>query len=122
VPALRDIAGSMVAPGKGVLAADESIATMSKRLVAAGVPAGRLRLLYEANPVSFIIEQAGGLASTAHERMMEVAPDGLHQRVPFIFGSRREVERIEQYHRDHRQAAKLPFDSSLFNTRSLFSD
>ncbi|HYZ57123.1 MAG TPA: class 1 fructose-bisphosphatase [Streptosporangiaceae bacterium] len=84
--------------------------------------AGRLRLLYEASPVSFIIEQAGGLASTAHERVMEVTPSGLHQRVPFIFGSRREVERIEQYHRDHLQPAELAFDSSLFNTRSLFRD
>jgi fructose-1,6-bisphosphatase len=82
--------------------------------------AGRLRLLYEANPVSFIIEQAGGLASTGHERVMEVMPGGLHQRVPFIFGSRREVERIEQYHRDHLEPAELPFDASLFNSRSLF--
>ena len=84
--------------------------------------AGRLRLLYEANPISFIIEQAGGLASTAGERVMEVTPGSLHQRVPFIFGSRREVERIEQYHRDHLAPAELPFDSSLFNTRSLFRD
>ena len=84
--------------------------------------AGRLRLLYEANPISFIIVQAGGMASTAHGRVMEVTPGGLHQRVPFIFGSRREVERIEQYHRDHLQPAELPFDSSLFNTRSLFRE
>lgn len=82
--------------------------------------AGRLRLLHEASPVSFIIEQAAGLASTGHERVMAVTPGGLHQRVPFIFGSRREVERIEQYHRDHLEPADLPFDASLFNTRSLF--
>ena len=84
--------------------------------------AGRLRLLYEASPVSFIIEQAGGMASTGHERVMEMTPDSLHQRMPFIFGSRREVERIEQYHREHLEPTDLPFDSSLFNTRSLFRD
>jgi fructose-1,6-bisphosphatase len=83
---------------------------------------GRLRLLYEANPVSFIIEQAGGLASTGHERVMGLTPAGLHQRVPLIFGSRCEVERIERYHRDHLQPVEPPFDASLFNTRSLFRD
>ncbi len=81
---------------------------------------GRLRLLYEANPISFIIEQAGGLASTGHERVMDVTPSSLHQRVPLIFGSRHEVERIDQYHRDHVEPSDNPFDSSLFNTRSLF--
>jgi hypothetical protein len=54
--------------------------------------------------------------------MVEVAPGSLHRRTPFIFGFRREVERIEQYHRDHLQPAELPFHSSLFSTRSLFSD
>ncbi len=61
---------------------------------------GRLRLLYECNPVSFIVEQAGGAASTGQERVMEIQPASLHQRVPLIFGSRSEVERIERYHRD----------------------
>lgn len=82
--------------------------------------AGRLRLLYEANPVAFIIEQAGGAASTGHERVLELRPDGLHQRVPFVFGSRREVERIEQYHHEHLEPGKQAYDASLFNTRSLF--
>jgi fructose-1,6-bisphosphatase I/sedoheptulose-1,7-bisphosphatase len=63
---------------------------------------GRLRLLYECNPVAFIIEQAGGAASTGRGRIFERQPESLHQRVPFIFGSREEVERIEAY---HRQAA-----------------
>ena len=49
---------------------------------------GRLRLLYEANPMAFIVEQAGGAASTGRERILEVAPDGLHQRVPVILGSK----------------------------------
>jgi fructose-1,6-bisphosphatase I/sedoheptulose-1,7-bisphosphatase len=84
---------------------------------------GRLRLMYEANPIAFLIEQAGGLASTGRSRLMEVQPTELHQRVPLIFGSRAEVERIEQYHRDHRDHGELDnFDSSLFNTRSLFRE
>ena len=80
---------------------------------------GRLRLMYECNPIAFIVEQAGGGATTGHERVMECQPRDLHQRAPLIFGSRNEVERIERYHRD--QADHGPsFDDSLFNTRSLF--
>lgn len=83
--------------------------------------AGRLRLLYEGNPIAFLIEQAGGLASTGRGRVMEVQPKDLHERVPLIFGSRHEVERIEQYHREHAEARDGDeFDTSLFNTRSLF--
>jgi fructose-1,6-bisphosphatase I len=59
---------------------------------------GRLRLLYEANPMSFIIEQAGGLSSTGYQRIMELEPTDLHQRVPVIMGSKNEVERLVQYH------------------------
>ncbi len=59
---------------------------------------GRLRLLYEANPVAFLVEQAGGLASTGRGRILEVSPTGLHQRVGLVFGSREEVARIEDYH------------------------
>ena len=62
--------------------------------------AGKLRLLYEANPMSFIVEQAGGAASTGHERIMEIKPSGLHQRVPVILGSKNEVERIARYHKE----------------------
>ncbi|MDA8361944.1 MAG: class 1 fructose-bisphosphatase [Gammaproteobacteria bacterium] len=61
--------------------------------------AGKLRLLYEANPMSFIVEQAGGLSSTGRERIMDIKPGGLHQRVPVILGSRNEVERLIAYHR-----------------------
>jgi fructose-1,6-bisphosphatase I len=60
--------------------------------------AGRLRLLYEANPMAFIIEQAGGLCTTGTERILEIKPTGIHQRVPLIFGSKNEVERIISYH------------------------
>lgn len=55
---------------------------------------GRLRLLYEANPMSFIVEQAGGLATTGRERVLEIKPSGPHQRVPVILGSREEVQRV----------------------------
>lgn len=59
---------------------------------------GKLRLMYEANPMSFIVEQAGGMASTAYERIMEIQPSDLHQRVPVVMGSRNEVERVVSYH------------------------
>jgi len=62
---------------------------------------GRLRLLYEANPMSFIIEQAGGMASTGRERILDVAPSGLHQRVPVIIGARNEVETLVRYHAEY---------------------
>jgi fructose-1,6-bisphosphatase I len=59
---------------------------------------GKLRLMYEANPMGFVIEQAGGACSTGRERIMEIAPTGLHQRVPVILGSKNEVERVVSYH------------------------
>src|SRR5487761_2017679 len=59
---------------------------------------GKLRLMYEANPMSFIVEQAGGASSTGRERIMELKPTGLHQRVPVILGSKKEVERVVGYH------------------------
>jgi fructose-1,6-bisphosphatase I len=60
---------------------------------------GRLRLMYEANPMAFIIEQAGGAATNGHERILDVQPTKLHQRVGVILGSRNEVERVTGYHR-----------------------
>ena len=60
---------------------------------------GKLRLLYEGNPMAMLVEQAGGLASTGYERIMEVMPNGdPHQRVAVIMGSKREVELIVSYH------------------------
>src|SRR5688572_10676553 len=61
---------------------------------------GRLRLLYEANPVGFVMEQAGGRASTGRQPMLDVRPSELHQRIGLVFGSKNEVERIERYHRE----------------------
>ena len=78
---------------------------------------GRLRLLFEANPVAFLIEQAGGLASTGRGRVLDITPEDLHQRIPFVFGVREEVERIERYHRDH---AVVKDDAPLYSTRGLF--
>ena len=60
--------------------------------------AGKLRLMYEANPMSFIIEQAGGMSHTGHQRIMEVEATDLHQRVPVILGSRNEVLKVVEYH------------------------
>jgi fructose-1,6-bisphosphatase I len=58
---------------------------------------GKLRLMYEANPMSFIIEQAGGAATTGLQRILEVKPSGIHQRVPVMMGCKREVERVIKY-------------------------
>jgi fructose-1,6-bisphosphatase len=82
---------------------------------------GRLRLMYEANPMSMLIEQAGGLASTGRGRILEVQPEKLHQRVPVIVGSREEVERVERYHQDYDRGEDQPFHSPLFGERSLFA-
>jgi fructose-1,6-bisphosphatase I / sedoheptulose-1,7-bisphosphatase len=81
---------------------------------------GRLRLLYEANPISLLIEQAGGRATTGRGRLLEVIPESLHQRVPLILGSHNEVERIERYHAEHASGTDRPFSSPLFNERSMF--
>jgi fructose-1,6-bisphosphatase I len=62
----------------------------------------KLRLMYEANPMAFIVEQAGGACSTGRERMLDIKPRGLHQRVPVILGSKHEVERIVSYHQEHQ--------------------
>jgi len=82
---------------------------------------GRLRLLYEANPMAFLVEQAGGAASTGRARILEVVPQDLHQRAPVILGSTQEVERIARYHDEHHRGVDQPFTSPLFNTRSLFT-
>ncbi|PPD50596.1 MAG: class 1 fructose-bisphosphatase [Methylobacter sp.] len=58
----------------------------------------KLRIMYEANPMAFIIEQAGGLCTTGYERILNIQPSGIHQRVPVILGSKKEVERILAYH------------------------
>ena len=59
---------------------------------------GKLRLMYEANPMAFIVEQAGGAASTGRRRILDIQPAALHQRVPVVLGSREEVAELERYH------------------------
>ena len=59
---------------------------------------GKLRLLYEANPMSFIVEQAGGAASTGRGRILDIVPTALHQRVPVILGAHNEVALLDSYH------------------------
>jgi fructose-1,6-bisphosphatase I/sedoheptulose-1,7-bisphosphatase/fructose-1,6-bisphosphatase I len=83
---------------------------------------GRLRLLYEANPMAMLVEQAGGAASTGRGRILDVMPAALHQRVPVILGSKNEVERLERYHNEYDAGTDRPFDSPLFAERSLFRD
>ena len=61
---------------------------------------GKLRLMYEANPMGYIVEQAGGECSTGRERILDIVPDSIHQRVPVILGSKNEVERVVAYHLD----------------------
>ena len=60
--------------------------------------AGKLRLMYEANPMAFIVEQAGGTATNGVQRILDIQPTGLHQRVPVFLGSKNEVDRVTGYH------------------------
>jgi len=78
---------------------------------------GRLRLIYEANPIAFLMEQANGQGSTGRERILDLVPRLLHERVPFVFGARQEVERIERYHLGGSPTAEA---SPLFGQRGLF--
>ncbi|MEB0135883.1 class 1 fructose-bisphosphatase [Actimicrobium sp. CCC2.4] len=61
---------------------------------------GKLRLMYEANPMAFIVEQAGGAATDGHGRILDIQPEKLHQRVPVFLGSKNEVERVTAYHKE----------------------
>jgi fructose-1,6-bisphosphatase I/sedoheptulose-1,7-bisphosphatase len=81
---------------------------------------GRLRLLYEANPIGYVMEQAGGRASTGRLPVLDVQPEALHQRIGLVFGSKAEVERIERYHQECDAGTDKPYVSPLFNERSLF--
>ena len=81
----------------------------------------RLRLMYEANPMAMIVEQAGGRASTGRGRILEVSPTSIHQRVPVILGSRAEVDRLDRYHAEFDRGEDPVFRTPLFNVRSLFT-
>lgn len=79
---------------------------------------GRLRLTYEAHPVAFIMEQAGGAASTGRERILDLAAHNLHQRVPLIMGSHHEVRRVAELHCDPLLVASV--SAPLFARRGFF--
>ncbi len=72
-------------------------------------PHGKLRLMYEANPMAFLIEQAGGKASNGLNRILEITPEDIHQRVPLIIGSSEMVELVEKFLRQHHSAATLEY-------------
>lgn len=58
---------------------------------------GKIRLMYECNPLSFIVEQAGGKASTGYKRVLEIQPEKIHQRIPIVMGSKNMVEKVEEF-------------------------
>jgi len=82
-----------------------------------GYSNGRLRLVYEANPIAMLIEQAGGAATDGTNPIMDLLPSSLHQRTPLVFGAAREVARIGRYHTDPSVIAER---SPLFGNRGLF--
>jgi fructose-1,6-bisphosphatase I len=77
---------------------------------------GHLRLIYEANPVAWLIEQAGGSATDGYRRILDLMPERLHQRTPFVFGSHEEVARVARYQSPRGAVERSP----LFNERGLF--
>lgn len=79
---------------------------------------GRLRLVYEAHPIAFVVEQAGGVASTGRERILDLAAYSLHQRVPLVMGSSGDVRRVEELHCDPLPAAGI--SAPLFAQRGFF--
>ncbi|MBZ8134041.1 class 1 fructose-bisphosphatase [Afifella sp. IM 167] len=82
-----------------------------------GYSEGRLRLVYEANPIAMLVEQAGGAATDGVLPILDCVPTSLHQRTPLVFGSKREVERIARY---HEAPAMIGERSPLFTHRGLF--
>ncbi len=88
------------------------VADLHRNLIKGGIfiypattkaPSGKLRLLYECNPMAFIIEQAGGKASTGEKRILEIKPEKLHQRVPIVIGSKNMVEQVEALYKAEAQ-------------------
>ena len=80
-----------------------------------GYEHGRLRLIYEANPVAFLIEEAGGAAIDGFHRILEVKPTSIHGRTPLIFGSKDKVERVAHYYSEGSASQRAP----LFGKRGL---
>ena len=63
---------------------------------------GKLRLLYEANPIAFLVEQAGGRAIDGHRRILDIQPDSIHQRTPLVAGSTAEITAFEKVMREYK--------------------
>jgi fructose-1,6-bisphosphatase I len=81
---------------------------------------GHVHLLTQANPLSMIIEQAGGAASTGRQPIMDVQPQTLHQQVPLVLGPRADVERLQSYHMAYDRGESMVFEAPLFRQRSLY--
>src|SRR5216117_3111973 len=86
------------------------VADFHRNLLKGGIflypgPKGKLRLLYEAAPLAMIVEHAGGAASTGAERILDIQPSSLHQRVPLIIGSREDVEQYNQFYKEAQKSA-----------------
>jgi fructose-1,6-bisphosphatase I len=84
-----------------------------------GYEHGRIRLVYEANPIAFLVEQAGGAATNGVDSILDLLPAELHQRVPLIFGSATKVERVRRYLTDPELQ---PGNSPLFSSRGLLRE
>jgi fructose-1,6-bisphosphatase I len=69
-------------------------------------PEGKLRLLYETAPLAFLIEQAGGRASTGTENLMDVVPEKLHTRTPLVIGSKEDVALVESFIQERARESK----------------
>jgi fructose-1,6-bisphosphatase I len=87
------------------------VADFHRNLLKGGIflypgPKGKLRLLYEAAPLAMVVEQAGGTASTGSQRIMDIMPESLHQRVPLIIGSTEDVQLYEKFCRESVPAPK----------------
>ncbi len=84
---------------------DNGPLTTAPRIEITHYPEGKLRLLYEAAPMALISEQAGGRATTGSERILDIEPKTLHQRVPLIIGSREDVLTAERFIHESRSKA-----------------
>jgi fructose-1,6-bisphosphatase I len=86
------------------------VADFHRNLLKGGIflypgPKGKLRLLYEAAPLAMVVEQAGGAGSTGSERILDIQPTSLHQRVPLIIGSRDDVREYNRFYREGAASA-----------------
>ncbi len=93
---------------------------LSPRLIRTDLRHGKLLLLPEVDPVAFVVQQAGGRVTTGVASPLDTVPTDLYQHSPFIFGSAKEVSRIEDYHTD--ETSHRTYTSPLFAERGLFDD